>query len=248
MRLLALAWMLQAPGGGTLPVAPRLAGIAAMTDSVARRAALDPLVSEVVTRAKGTERRLVERFSGNALTDSSRRIAAADSAARADLQRVLRAVAEEGRWGDRRIRAVAAVYLTAPAVASAMAAVYLREGRPDSAVVLLRRLAAREPENAAWYRELGIALLAAGKRAEGMDRLVVALDLDPTDDWTFRELVRLRQDEASLERLLVQVHRHRVRQPKNGTHVEREIELLQRLGRPDEAAAIRRAAMPERPS
>lgn len=247
MTRVVLAWcVLQLPSGA-LPVGPRLAGIASIVDSIPRRAALDPLVTEVVTRARTTERRLVRRLGGSILADSARRAASDDSAARADLQRVLRATAAEGAWGARRIRSVVAVFGSSPIVATQMAAVYRAEGQPDSAVTLYRRLVAMRPENAEWHRGLADALLAAGRRVEALDRLVIALDLDPADAWAFRELLRHRQDEASLERLLLQIRRHQVRHPSNAIHVEREVEVLQRLGRPDEAAALRRPPTEERP-
>jgi len=83
-------------------------------------------------------------------------------------------------------------------------------------------------------------LLRQNRIAESAAGYARALDLDPENDETYRKLRELRQREGveQLDDLLRQVRRLRVRLPQSRILAEHEIELLQRLGRIDEAHRV----------
>ena len=105
----------------------------------------------------------------------------------------------------------------------------------------------RSPDDADLQRERAEALERAGRAAEAATSYARALDLEPESEPTFRSLLRLRQATGTLDALLRQVRRLRVALPDSRVLPDREIELLHRMGRLDEAAAVAQRLRERRP-
>jgi tetratricopeptide (TPR) repeat protein len=107
-------------------------------------------------------------------------------------------------------------------------------------------LLARQPADAALHAARAAVAERDGRLAEAMAGYGRALELDPAGP-AFRALVRLRQADGTLEVLLAQLRRLRLALPDQPDLAQYEIEVLQRLGRLEEAAALRSARDEARP-
>ena len=122
-----------------------------------------------------------------------------------------------------------------------------REGNDSTALVVYDAVLRRDPTDAATQAARAALLARTGRASESLDAYTRALDLTPEDDGAFRALQRARQADGSLELLLAQIRRLRVRLPRSRVLVDHEIEVLQRLGRLQEAADTARKHEERRP-
>jgi tetratricopeptide (TPR) repeat protein len=106
----------------------------------------------------------------------------------------------------------------------------------DDAATMFARAAALQPTLAAFEGE-GRALARAGRKEEARARHEQALALArrPTDERRLLEAV-LGLDDGDPARELVLVERLAALDPRNGALVERQVDLLEKLGRPGRAA------------
>jgi len=80
---------------------------------------------------------------------------------------------------------------------------YSRSGQLPQAETLLRRMAAREPQNATLHIQLGRVLAAQRKNDEAITELTKGLDLAPGDAAANRELIQLLLDEKKYPEAIV---------------------------------------------
>lgn len=113
-----------------------------------------------------------------------------------------------------------------------------RAGDEASALRMYDDVLRREPTDVGSHEARGALLIRMGRPREAIDAYTRALDLTPEEDRVFRALQALRQRDGSLDDLLAQVRRLRVRLPASRLLAEHEIEVLQRLDRLEEAAAL----------
>jgi tetratricopeptide (TPR) repeat protein len=150
-------------------------------------------------------------------------------------------------WGAEELRQLRLAYPQSSLLERYEARLVTRFGRAEEAVEAYDRLVRRSPEDADLQRERAETLQRAGRVVEAAEGYARALDLEPESEPAFRALLRLRQAAGTLDALLRQVRRQRVAFPDSRVLPEREIELLQRMGRLDEAADVARRLREQRP-
>lgn len=212
------------------PFAQRLAVASQIETTDARHRALDSLLAEARVRAERAAGAVASR--GGASPSA----AGADTTARRDLEATLDVIAGEGAWGRERLATMTRLYPASTIVRGAEARRMLRNGHADSALPRFDALLRDEPLNPAWRRGRYDALRVLQRHDAVFRDGLALLDLDPGEDDVYRTLVRT-ADTAGLDAMLRQVRRLRVRRDAPRL-AEREIELLQRLGRVSEAAAL----------
>lgn len=97
------------------------------------------------------------------------------------------------------------------------------------------------PADTMLQRERASLMARLNRTADAIAGWERVLDMRPEDPNAFHALLRLRGADGSLEALLAQVRRLRVRLPDSGVLLDHEIELLHRLGRPEDATRLARA-------
>jgi len=115
------------------------------------------------------------------------------------------------------------------------------DGRLTEAADLYDGLIHDTPADTTLQRERAALMVRLGRPADAIAGYERVLDMSPQDPNVFRTLLRLRSADGSLETLLAQIRRLRVRLPDSAVLLDHEIELLHRLGRPGEAARLARA-------
>jgi len=105
-----------------------------------------------------------------------------------------------------------------------------RAGRPEAALAEMDRLIWRDPADAELQRTRGRLLDVVQRPREALDAYARALDLDPDNDSTFRSLQGLAERLGTLDGLLDQIRRLRIRLPNSRTLADHETEVSQRLG------------------
>lgn len=174
-------------------------------------------------------------------TATARALEEAVVEARAELERLLDRHVMAGDDGPAVLASLRQRYPGAMILDRYAADLALRDGRPADAADRYRRLLALRPDDAAIHRGLARAYEALGRTGRAWAAYRRAFDLDPGSEAAFRGLVRLAPDTAGLEAVLRQVRRLR-ELAGDGELLEREVELLHRLGRPAEARRVLEAA------
>ena len=105
-----------------------------------------------------------------------------------------------------------------------------RAGRLEAALAEVERLIWREPADLELQRARARLLVATNRPREALDAYARALDLAPEDDSTFRALQALSEGLGTLDALLEQIRRLRIRLPASRTLADHETEVSQRLG------------------
>ncbi|MCE2941956.1 MAG: hypothetical protein ACK53A_01960 [Gemmatimonadota bacterium] len=239
--LLAVLDAAAVPVAGGQPRDPRSAVATALTtrDEGIRRVALDGASAAALGGIEEAERKLLGAVTGERVSADTAAARLRDQSVEA-LRMALDGYAAAGAWGDRRLRVIAALYPRNATILGHAADRAMRIGLADSAGRLYLVLARRDPAAVAWHRGRARAAAATGRQAAAAAAWVTVLELEPTDETAFRSLVGL-APEYPLERLLMQVRRLRQRRPKDVTLLDREVEVLQRMGRLDEAQAVARS-------
>ncbi len=121
----------------------------------------------------------------------------------------------------------------------------LQQGDARGALALADRLLGREADDAPLHALRGRALDALDRPEDAWLAYLRAFDLDPAAEAPFRGLLRLARREAvpdAMPRLLEHVRRLRRLLPDQPALLDREVELLQRMGRLEEARAVQDTA------
>ena len=143
--------------------------------------------------------------------------------------------------GDDEVRALRGAWPASPLLAEYDARSALQHGRFDVARLILDTLTRDRPAEVPLQRLRAEALARAGHATEAARAYALLLDLAPEDQAAWRALLELRAGTTGMEQLLAQVRRLRVRLPDSALLTEHEVELLERLGRLQEAADVARA-------
>lgn len=149
-------------------------------------------------------------------------------------------------WGPGELEPLRLAFPGSPLLERVAADLAARQGRDSLALARYDALLARQPADAALHAARAAVAERDGRLAEAMAGYARALELDPGGP-AFRALVRLRQADGTLEVLLAQLRRLRLALPDQPDLAQYEIEVLQRLGRLEEAAALRSARDEARP-
>jgi tetratricopeptide (TPR) repeat protein len=149
--------------------------------------------------------------------------------------------------GDSDLTRLRRAYPRSPLLERYAAALAIRSGRDEEALGLLDGILTDRPADAEMQRDRAATLERLGRSVEAAAGYARALDLDPEAEPAFRALLRLRQSGGELDLLLAQVRRLRVGLGTSRTLVVREVEVLQRLDRIEEAQAVARTLEERRP-
>jgi predicted Zn-dependent protease len=118
------------------------------------------------------------------------------------------------------------------------AALAVRDGRLGAALERYDALLHDHSTDAELHRERGDVLRTMGNTEGAIPAWERALELGPEDEAVYGRLRAAHTDAGSLEQLLAQVRRLRVRRAESTILRDREIELLHRLGRLEDAAKV----------
>jgi tetratricopeptide (TPR) repeat protein len=149
-------------------------------------------------------------------------------------------------WGPGELEPLQQAFPGSPLLERVAADLAARQGRDSLALARYDALLARQPADPELHAARAAVAERNGRRAEAVAGYERSLELDPAGP-AFRALVRLRQADGTLEVLLAQVRRLRLALPDQPDLAHYEIEVLQRLGRLEEAAALRSARDEARP-
>lgn len=213
-------------------------GVTAQEGAPPERAPVPPALEDAVRRVAALELEVLE---GSRDTAAARTRQEALAGARAELLERLDRHVMGSEDGPAVLAALRSHYPGATILDRYAADLALRDGRPAEAVDQYRRLLAIRPQDPALHRGLARGYEALGRTDPAWAAYRRAFDLDPDSEPTFRALIRLAPGSAALEAVLRQVRRLR-RLAGGGGLLDREVELLHRLGRPGEARRVLRAA------
>jgi tetratricopeptide (TPR) repeat protein len=141
-------------------------------------------------------------------------------------------------WGLDELRELRLAYPGSALIERYMGRIAEREGNDSAALVVYDAVLRRDAADPVTQAARAALLERMGRGPDAITAYTRAFDLAPEDDAVFRALQTLRQRDGSLADLLAQVRRLRVRLPRSRVLGEHEVEVLQRLGRLDEAAAV----------
>lgn len=168
------------------------------------------------------------------------------SRVQASLDSLLERVVLGTAWGPVELDRLRARYPGSRVLDTFAARLRLRQNEPAAALELLDRLIGRDPSQAEIHVLRARALETLGRDHEAWMAYLRALDLEPGAEAPFRGLLDLarREDAApdAMDRLLTHVRRLRRMAVNDETLApvlrDREVELLQRMGRLEEARAV----------
>ena len=176
------------------------------------------------------------------MSSLSQRSDAGGGGERARLVALVRAVLDtvvfETSWGPAELEQLQRAYPGSPLLGRYAAALEARHGDDSAALARYADLVREAPADTLIQRERAALLERLGRGADAALGWARVLDLDPDDTTAFRALVRYHERSGTLETLLAQIRRLRVGLPASRLLGEHEIEVLQRLGRLEEAAAV----------
>lgn len=156
-------------------------------------------------------------------------------ARRSALGHVLSRMVFETAWGPAELARLRAAYPGSIYLAEMDIRLALRQGEATRALQEVERLLRLQPGRVDPHLLHGASLEAAGRGAEARASYGRAFEMDPGADAAFQGLLRLHRSDGSLDDLLGRVRRVRATAPDDAVLVTREVEVLQRLGRLQEA-------------
>lgn len=184
-------------------------------------------------------------------SDASSTLRAADEAVldrrargRARVAAALDTLLAAGPAGRQAIQQLAVEWSGADQVRRAeVRAAERAEDAPD-VLRLAERLLGEMPRDTQLVRWRAQSLDALGRVAEAARAWQARFELAPEDDGAWRDALRAHMAADTLERLRQAVGRLRLIHPESRVVREREIEILHRLGRSDEAARVAADTLP----
>lgn len=207
-----------------------------------------------IDRLAGLERGMLRSMQAG----DSAAMAGADQrrvAIRTTLDSLLERAVLRTAWGPAELHRLRTQYAGSRVLDTYAVRLRLREGEPGAALELVDQLIGRDAGQAGVHVLRGRALEALGRDHEAWLAYLRALDLEPGAEAPFRRLVRLARRESAapdaMERLLGHVRRLQ-RLAGDGAALgpvlrDREVELLQRMGRLEEAWSAQDTAGGGRP-
>jgi tetratricopeptide (TPR) repeat protein len=138
-------------------------------------------------------------------------------------------------WGRGELTQLRLAYPQSGILERYTAMIAMREGSDSAALATYDRVLRRNPGDVDAQLQRAALLQRMGRTAEAVDGYARAYDADPANDSTFVTLRTLRQQQGTLPDLLTQLRRLRARLPDSKPLALHEVEVLQRLGRLDEA-------------
>lgn len=141
-------------------------------------------------------------------------------------------------WGTAELQQLRLAYPQSALLARYAADVAAKDGRDSVALAEYERVLRRNPSDVDAQLARAELLLRAGRTDDAIDSYARAFDADPTNDSTYRALRMLRERQGTLDVLAGQLRRLRLRLPDARPLGEHEVEVLQRLGRLQEAQAL----------
>jgi tetratricopeptide (TPR) repeat protein len=160
------------------------------------------------------------------------------SRARETLTMVLDTVIFETSWGAEELERLRRTYPRSAFFRRYEADLAYRKGRLEDALGGYDHLLALQSRNVDLQTARAETLAALGRPVEARAAYTRILELTPGAEEPFRALIELHQGEGTLSALLEQVRRLQILHPDLEELIEREIELLHRLDRLDEAREV----------
>jgi tetratricopeptide (TPR) repeat protein len=221
------------------PAAPQDTAIPA--SEVPLRDSLRTAIRRLATLERGMLRS-IQAGDSAAVSGADQQRAAVQSTLDSLLERVVLGTA----WGPAELDRLRARYPGSRVLDTFAARLRLRQDEPAAALELLDRLIGRDPSQAEIHVLRARALEALGREDDAWLAWLRALDLEPEAEAPFRGLLELarREDAApdAMDRLLTHVRRLRRMAADDRAQAavlrDREVELLQRMGRLEEARAV----------
>lgn len=222
--------------GAAAAQGPVVQDTAVPPSQVALRDSLRAAVERLARLERGTLR-AVEAGDSVRLTGMDERRTATQTLVDSLLERVVLGTP----WGGRELERLRDRYPGSRVLDRYAARRHLQEGEPRDALRLLDRLLARDAGDAGLHVFRGRALEAMEREDDAWLAYLRAFDLEPAGEPAFRALLRIAGSREMIE-LLAHVRRLRRLSPETDALRDREIELLQRLGRLEEARAVQDSA------
>lgn len=202
-------------------------------DPEAARIALTEALLEAVREVGSAELMLARSLeSGDSVqADVQRELATKTAEARELLVALMDTIVFETEWGAAELERLRRRYPTSSFFLRYEAELRKRGGDLEGALTIVERLLGMRSTVAELQRERAELLEELGRMEEAIGAFARALELEPGDEESFRALVRLRQENGTLPALLEQIERLRTIHPEITELVEREREVLHRMGR-----------------
>lgn len=154
------------------------------------------------------------------------------------LEGLLHRMVFDTEWGPAELSRLRGAHPGSLHLAEVDIRLAVREGDAARAVREAEHLLRIQPGRSGHHLLHGMALEASGRPAEAKTSYGRAFELDVRAEEPFRALLRIHRAEDSLAALLDRVRRVRMTAPKDPVALDREVEVLQRLGRLEEARAL----------
>lgn len=138
-------------------------------------------------------------------------------------------------WGPGELERLLTIYPDSPELRLRHIRRLLADGSLDSAQTAVRQFMDRSPRNSAVHVLHGRILEARDRPEAALGSYGRALEMDAGAVDAYTSLVRLHRDQATLDRLLERIRRLRRLAPRDTLRLQQELELLQRMGRSQEA-------------
>ncbi len=184
-------------------------------------------------------------------SDASSTLRAADDAvldrrarARARIASGLDSLLDAGPAGRAAIQVLAAEWRGSDQVRRAEVRAAERATDAPEVLHLAEELLRESPRDTQVVRWRAQALGALGREADAVRAWQARFELAPEDESAWRDALRAHAAAGTLERLRQAVGRLRLIHPESRAVREREIEILHRLGRNDEAAKVAADTLP----
>ena len=154
---------------------------------------------------------------------------------------VLDTMVFETDWGPTELDRLRRAFPDARLLETYAARLAARQGRDSTALAMTRSLLRRHPQDVELHRDLARLVERTRSPDAALPAWRHALELEPEHEPTFRAALAAHRAADRLDALLDQVARLRTIDAESRVLAEYQIELLHRLGRLEEAAAVARA-------
>lgn len=154
------------------------------------------------------------------------------------LESLVEEVVFETEWGPSELGRLRGIHPGSLFLARVDARLALAQGDLEQARGEIERLLHLQPGNAEVHALHGAVLHEQGHREEARRAFGRAFELHPSAPEPFGALLRLHRENETLPALLSRIRRLRAMQPDDAPLLDREIEVLHRLGRLEEARAL----------
>ncbi len=219
-------------------------------DSTSDSARLRSELSRALTELAAAEYVVAQKMSASNTSGRDRKAPPSQSVTAAEQTRhaetvsrarmLLDTVVLQRPWGGNVLSRFRAEYPGSLLLDRYDAALLAQQGHDSLALLRYTGLLRKTPEDIELQLARAVLLQRMGKPQEAQIAYERALELNPNDTTAYEALMKQHDQSGTLNVLLLQIRRLRARKPELSVLFDREIELLHRLGRLNEAAELAR--------